>query len=202
MLSYAGLHLCCWSIPSIFCDPSKGYSIACWGYRWGFYLQSIISCCNCFCSSSLFCDSPFKMLNHLIFSSLWNVTVSLRLYCHFWGKKTCFFLSHLSFSSVTEYLFVFLYKLSSNLSIMSVFLVLFCCSFSYPLPVVSDVTICHLLLLPDIYLLGTVMLVFGMGLYELFISNLDKANSVSDERFPYRSNLFGIFTLKVFFIPW
>lgn len=49
----------------------------------------------------------------------------------------------------------------------------------------------------DIYLLGTVMLVFGMGLYELFISNLDKSKSMSEERTPYRSNLFGIFTLKV-----
>ncbi|XP_019156561.1 PREDICTED: uncharacterized protein LOC109153191 isoform X1 [Ipomoea nil] len=48
----------------------------------------------------------------------------------------------------------------------------------------------------DIYLLGTVMLVFGMGLYELFISNLDKANSASKDRLAYRSNLFGIFTLK------
>ncbi|XP_051136925.1 uncharacterized protein LOC127255447 [Andrographis paniculata] len=44
----------------------------------------------------------------------------------------------------------------------------------------------------DVYLLGTVMLVFGMGLYELFISNLDKAKSMSDGR----SNLFGLFTLK------
>ncbi|OIT35128.1 PREDICTED: uncharacterized protein LOC109243786 [Nicotiana attenuata] len=45
----------------------------------------------------------------------------------------------------------------------------------------------------DIYLLGTVMLVFGMGLYELFISNLDKGKSMST---PHRSNLFGMFTLK------
>nr|XP_016478771.1 PREDICTED: uncharacterized protein LOC107800129 isoform X2 [Nicotiana tabacum] len=44
--------------------------------------------------------------------------------------------------------------------------------------------------------IGTVMLVFGMGLYELFISNLDKSKSMSEERTPYRSNLFGIFTLK------
>ncbi|XP_060173664.1 uncharacterized protein LOC132604255 [Lycium barbarum] len=48
----------------------------------------------------------------------------------------------------------------------------------------------------DIYLLGTVMLVFGMGLYELFISNLDKSKSMSEEKTPYQSNLFGIFTLK------
>ncbi|CAI9775635.1 unnamed protein product [Fraxinus pennsylvanica] len=48
----------------------------------------------------------------------------------------------------------------------------------------------------DVYLLGTVMLVFGMGLYELFISNLDKAESVSEGPATYRSNLFGLFTLK------
>lgn len=48
----------------------------------------------------------------------------------------------------------------------------------------------------DVYLLGTVMLVFGMGLYELFISNLDKAKSLADERVPHRSNFFGLFTLK------
>lgn len=49
----------------------------------------------------------------------------------------------------------------------------------------------------DVYLLGTVMLVFGMGLYELFVSNLDIAKSLSDEKVPYRSNFFGLFTLKV-----
>ncbi|KAL9177225.1 hypothetical protein ABFS82_01G045500 [Erythranthe guttata] len=48
----------------------------------------------------------------------------------------------------------------------------------------------------DVYLLGTVMLVFGMGLYELFISNLDKAKSYPDGRTPNRSNLFGMFVLK------
>ncbi|KAL8521489.1 hypothetical protein ACS0TY_011851 [Phlomoides rotata] len=50
----------------------------------------------------------------------------------------------------------------------------------------------------DVYLLGTVMLVFGMGLYELFISNLDKTKSMPDGRTTstYRSNLFGMFTLK------
>ncbi|XP_071721653.1 uncharacterized protein [Rutidosis leptorrhynchoides] len=44
----------------------------------------------------------------------------------------------------------------------------------------------------DTYLLGTVMLVFGMGLYELFVSNLD----IAKEGVQYRSNLFGLFTLK------
>ncbi|KAK4435588.1 hypothetical protein Salat_0722300 [Sesamum alatum] len=48
----------------------------------------------------------------------------------------------------------------------------------------------------DVYLLGTVMLVFGMGLYELFISNLDKGKSMSNGRSTYRSNLFGLFALK------
>lgn len=51
----------------------------------------------------------------------------------------------------------------------------------------------------DVYLLGTVMLVFGMGLYELFVSNLGTAKSLSEEKGPYRSNLFGLFTLKVSF---
>ncbi|KAH0643891.1 hypothetical protein KY289_034865 [Solanum tuberosum] len=56
--------------------------------------------------------------------------------------------------------------------------------------------IVHLVEAIDMYLLGTVMLVFGMGLYELFISNLDKGKSMSGETTPYRSNLFGMFTLK------
>ncbi|XP_071693226.1 uncharacterized protein [Rutidosis leptorrhynchoides] len=48
----------------------------------------------------------------------------------------------------------------------------------------------------DVYLLGTVMLVFGMGLYELFISNLDIAQSTSDESSSHKSNFFGLFVLK------
>lgn len=48
----------------------------------------------------------------------------------------------------------------------------------------------------DVYLLGTVMLVFGMGLYELFVSNLDLAKSLPEERNQQRSNLFGLFTLQ------
>ncbi|KAL2348761.1 hypothetical protein Fmac_002761 [Flemingia macrophylla] len=44
----------------------------------------------------------------------------------------------------------------------------------------------------DVYLLGTVMLVFGMGLYELFVSNL----SLPDQKPSERSSLFGLFTLK------
>ncbi|XP_062026133.1 uncharacterized protein LOC133742477 [Rosa rugosa] len=47
----------------------------------------------------------------------------------------------------------------------------------------------------DVYLLGTVMLVFGMGLYELFISNLDKVNSLSEDE-ACTSSLFGMFIMK------
>ncbi|KAK1305225.1 hypothetical protein QJS10_CPB11g00021 [Acorus calamus] len=53
----------------------------------------------------------------------------------------------------------------------------------------------------DVYLLGTVMLVFGTGLYELFISNLDPARTSHDKTLheegdsSYRSNLFGMFAL-------
>lgn len=49
----------------------------------------------------------------------------------------------------------------------------------------------------DVYLLGTVMLVFGMGLYELFISNLDTVKALSEDEAPYTSSLFGMFILKV-----
>ncbi|KAK9142782.1 hypothetical protein Syun_012182 [Stephania yunnanensis] len=49
----------------------------------------------------------------------------------------------------------------------------------------------------DVYLLGTVMLVFGMGLYELFVSNFDIAKLLPQSSAPSRSNLFGLFTLKV-----
>ncbi|KAL8266867.1 hypothetical protein R6Q59_004211 [Mikania micrantha] len=48
----------------------------------------------------------------------------------------------------------------------------------------------------DVYLLGTVMLVFGMGLYELFISNLDIAKARSEGVTARRSNLFGLFVLQ------
>lgn len=41
------------------------------------------------------------------------------------------------------------------------------------------------------------MLVFGMGLYELFISNLDTVKSQSENETPYTSSLFGMFILKV-----
>ncbi|XP_050377044.1 uncharacterized protein LOC126794379 [Argentina anserina] len=48
----------------------------------------------------------------------------------------------------------------------------------------------------DVYLLGTVMIVFGMGLYELFISNLNSVKSLSEDEAPYTSSLFGMFILK------
>ncbi|XP_002964919.2 uncharacterized protein LOC9660465 [Selaginella moellendorffii] len=52
----------------------------------------------------------------------------------------------------------------------------------------------------DIYLMGTVMLIFGMGLYELFVSTLD----IPEENLPAGvprttvcgSNLFGLFRLQ------
>lgn len=47
----------------------------------------------------------------------------------------------------------------------------------------------------DVYLLGTVMMVFGMGVYELFVCNLDIAQSPLNPKAPHRSNLFGLFTL-------
>ncbi|KAG2239691.1 hypothetical protein Bca4012_023591 [Brassica carinata] len=48
----------------------------------------------------------------------------------------------------------------------------------------------------DTYLLGTVMLVFGMGLYELFISNLKTSETISHDIVSNRSSLFGMFPLK------
>lgn len=56
----------------------------------------------------------------------------------------------------------------------------------------SDKANHHFASLADIYLIGTVMLVFGMGLYELFISNLDVAKTSVQ-----RSNLLGLFQLRV-----
>ncbi|KAA3453446.1 Membrane protein [Gossypium australe] len=47
-----------------------------------------------------------------------------------------------------------------------------------------------------IYLMGTVMLVFGMGLYELFVCNLDIAKTQPKEKATSPSNLFGLFALK------
>lgn len=47
------------------------------------------------------------------------------------------------------------------------------------------------------YLAGTVMLIFGMGLYGLFISNVDPNVSPSEDRAIKGSSLFGMFALKV-----
>jgi len=43
------------------------------------------------------------------------------------------------------------------------------------------------------------MLVFGMGLYELFVSHLGSASSLPGQKHSDRSSLFGLFTLKVSF---
>jgi uncharacterized membrane protein YqhA len=41
---------------------------------------------------------------------------------------------------------------------------------------------------PEMFLIGTVTFVLGIGLYELFISTIDSS---------YGSNLFGLFSLPV-----
>lgn len=46
----------------------------------------------------------------------------------------------------------------------------------------------------DIYLAGTVMFVFGMGLYGLFISNVSHGDV---DHAVKNSSLFGMFALKV-----
>ncbi|XP_042959323.1 uncharacterized protein LOC122294550 isoform X3 [Carya illinoinensis] len=48
----------------------------------------------------------------------------------------------------------------------------------------------------DVYLAGTVMLIFGMGLYGLFISNVDPDVPTSLDRALKGSSLFGMFALK------
>ncbi|KAA3466606.1 Membrane protein [Gossypium australe] len=60
----------------------------------------------------------------------------------------------------------------------------------------DETTNCHCIVLLDIYLMGTVMLVFGMGFYELFVCNLDIAKTQSKEKATSTSNLFGLFALK------
>ncbi|XP_042491726.1 uncharacterized protein LOC122071437 [Macadamia integrifolia] len=49
----------------------------------------------------------------------------------------------------------------------------------------------------DVYLAGTVMLIFGMGLYGLFISNVPPDIPSANDRALKGSSLFGMFTLKV-----
>ncbi|KAL6856283.1 hypothetical protein ACP4OV_019085 [Aristida adscensionis] len=48
----------------------------------------------------------------------------------------------------------------------------------------------------DVYLAGTVMLIFGMGLYGLFISNASTDASSESDRALKVSSLFGMFALK------
>ncbi|CAA6653704.1 unnamed protein product [Spirodela intermedia] len=48
----------------------------------------------------------------------------------------------------------------------------------------------------DVYLAGTVMLIFGMGLYGLFISNVPPTLPPSMDRSLKGSSLFGMFSLK------
>ncbi|XP_028776292.1 uncharacterized protein LOC114749731 [Neltuma alba] len=48
----------------------------------------------------------------------------------------------------------------------------------------------------DVYLAGTVMLIFGMGLYGLFISNVPPNAPPSSDRALTGSSLFGMFALK------
>ncbi|ERN12643.1 hypothetical protein AMTR_s00025p00237880 [Amborella trichopoda] len=48
----------------------------------------------------------------------------------------------------------------------------------------------------DVYLAGTVMLIFGMGLYGLFISNVSPNVPASHDRALGGSSLFGMFALK------
>lgn len=56
---------------------------------------------------------------------------------------------------------------------------------------------CVLLLSADVYLAGTVMLIFGMGLYGLFISNTSTDVPSESDRALQGSSLFGMFALKV-----
>ncbi|XP_071690085.1 uncharacterized protein [Rutidosis leptorrhynchoides] len=48
----------------------------------------------------------------------------------------------------------------------------------------------------DVYLAGTVMLIFGMGLYGLFISNAPDNIPAADDHAIQGSSLFGMFTLR------
>lgn len=52
----------------------------------------------------------------------------------------------------------------------------------------------------DVYLAGTVMLIFGMGLYGLFICNASDNLAPADDRALKGSSLFGMFALRVRFV--
>lgn len=49
----------------------------------------------------------------------------------------------------------------------------------------------------DVYLAGTVMLIFAMGLYGLFVSNAPNNVSPVDDRALKGSTLFGMFAMRV-----
>ncbi|CAM6043230.1 unnamed protein product [Sphagnum compactum] len=48
----------------------------------------------------------------------------------------------------------------------------------------------------DVYLFGTVLLIFGMGVYGLFISNVSSDTKAADDRALQNTSLFGLFLLK------
>lgn len=48
---------------------------------------------------------------------------------------------------------------------------------------------------PEVYLVGTVMLIFGMGLFGLFISS--NSHDAQYDRALQNTNLFGMFSLTV-----
>jgi uncharacterized membrane protein YqhA len=50
--------------------------------------------------------------------------------------------------------------------------------------------------LTDVYLFGTVLLIFGMGVYGLFISNVATDTAACDDRALQNTSLFGLFLLK------
>lgn len=68
-------------------------------------------------------------------------------------------------------------------------------------PCVGDIIVWQNLSAADVYLAGTVMLIFGMGLYGLFISNVSPDVPTSVDRALKGSSLFGMFALKVILIP-
>eukprot|EP01018_Ginkgo_biloba_P038807 Gb_37375 [translate_table: standard] len=58
----------------------------------------------------------------------------------------------------------------------------------------GDLILC---IVSDVYLAGTVMLIFAMGLYGLFISNVPRGTPADQDRALLNSSLFGMFTLKL-----
>ncbi|KAG6552722.1 hypothetical protein Mapa_005669 [Marchantia paleacea] len=60
----------------------------------------------------------------------------------------------------------------------------------------SSQVILYLVEAVDVYLMGTVMLIFGMGLYELFVSSLEVPGAPATGKGLRGSNLFGLFTLQ------